>query len=192
MTDMIIAIVGVKGGTAKTTSALYLAHALSCPVVDTDPQASATEWAEVAEAAGLPLAVPVHSLPTAKLAGRLPSHSHLVLDTPPGDAGIITAAVDVADFVVLPVAPTALEVSRVWPALDLVRAAGKPAAILLCRTRHTRSVDEVDAALTDDGARVFKTRIPLREALALAWGKPITEFHGYDHAATELVREGQR
>jgi len=116
----------------------------------------------------------------------------LVLDTPPGDAGIITAAIDVADFVVLPVAPTALEVSRVWPALDLVRAAGKPAAILVCRTRHTRSVDEVAAALTDDGARVLKTRIPLREALALAWGKQVTEFYGYDRAATELVKEGQR
>ncbi len=35
---------------------------------------------------------------------------------------------------------------------------------------------------------VITTRIPLREALALAWGDPVTDLYGYDQVATELMR----
>jgi chromosome partitioning protein len=60
---MILARVGFKGGSGKTTSSMYLAHALGATVVDADPQGSAVEWAEVAAAAGTPLTAPVVSLP---------------------------------------------------------------------------------------------------------------------------------
>ena len=183
---MILALVGFKGGSGKTTSSMYLAHALGATVVDTDKQGSAVEWAEVASAAGTPLTVPVVSLPTARLVGRLPLAPHLVIDTPPGDPAIARAAIEVADVVIVPTAPTALDVSRVWSTLDVVNAAGKPAYVLLCKARRTRFINDVDQALTDDSANVLTTRIPLREALALAWGRPITELHHYDKAAAEI------
>lgn len=189
---MILAVVGFKGGSGKTTSSMYLAHALGATVVDTDKQGSAVEWAEVASAAGTPLTVPVISLPTARLAGRLPLAPHLVIDTPPGDPAITQAAIEVADVVIVPTAPTALDVSRVWSTLDVVTAAGKPAYVLLCRARRTRSINDVDQALTDDSATVLTTRIPLREALALAWGRPITELYHYDEAAAEISERTAR
>jgi chromosome partitioning protein len=186
---MIVTVANVKGGVGKTTSAVLLAHALSAGVVDTDPQGSATAWGEAATAAGTPLAVTVTSLPTARLVGRLPAAEHLVIDTPPGDLTITKAAIAVADLVLVPTAPTALDMNRVWATLDLTSEAGKPAAVLLVKVRAgTRAVGASASALTDEGVRVIDARIPLREALALAWGDPVTDLYGYDLVAAELTR----
>jgi chromosome partitioning protein len=186
---MIVTVANVKGGVGKTTSAVLLAHALGAGVVDTDPQASATAWGEAAAANGTPLAVAVTSLPTARLAGRLPTSEHLVIDTPPGDLTITKAAIEVADVVLVPTAPTALDMTRVWATLDLASEAGKAAVVLLVKIRTgTRAVAASASTLTEEGVHVITVRIPLREALALAWGDPVTDLYGYDQVAVELTR----
>lgn len=52
----VISIVNTKGGVGKTTTAVYLATALSCQdrvvLLDADPQGSATSWATDAFEAG--------------------------------------------------------------------------------------------------------------------------------------------
>ena len=63
---MIIGVIDIKGGVGKTTSSLAIATAaqrsgLSVTVVDTDPQGSATLWAQAAEDADDPLPFPVVS-----------------------------------------------------------------------------------------------------------------------------------
>ena len=189
---MIVTVANVKGGVGKTTSAVLLAHALGAGVVDTDPQGSATAWGEAAAGAGTPLAVSITSLPTARLEGRLPSGEHLVIDTPPGDLTITKAAIAVADLVLVPTAPTALDMNRVWATLDLTSEAGKPTTVLLVKVRAgTRAVGASASVLTDEGVRIIETRIPLREALALAWGDPVTDLYGYDLVADELTRSAR-
>lgn len=98
---MIITVTNLKGGVGKTTTAVYLAHAMSAALVDADPQSSAAEWASVARDDGTPLNVPVIALPTANLAGRLPAAAHVVIDTPPGNLSIVSAAIEAADVVVV-------------------------------------------------------------------------------------------
>lgn len=51
---MILTVANLKGGTSKTTTAAYLAHALAelgqrVLVVDADPQGSISRWAEMGE-----------------------------------------------------------------------------------------------------------------------------------------------
>ncbi|CAB0619366.1 ParA family protein [Corynebacterium diphtheriae] len=60
----IVTLCNLKGGTGKTTSAIYLTTALAnqdkqVHVLDGDPQGSATEWAQQAEDAATPLAFEV-------------------------------------------------------------------------------------------------------------------------------------
>lgn len=190
---MIVAVANVKGGVAKTTSAIYLAHALKATLVDADPQGSAIGWAEAAEAAGTPLGFPVVSLPTARLAERLPLAKQIVIDTPPGDLKIIRAAIAAADVVLIPTGATALDMARVWHTLDLAREASARAAVLLCRVRaNTRAPQEAVEALEDENVTVLATRIPLREALAFTYGEPIGADYGYADAAAEILKIGKR
>ncbi len=90
---MKIAVVNLKGGTAKSTSAMFLAAALSrrgrTLVVDCDPQGSALTWAEAAEEDGGEMGFNVVSIPTRDVKKRVDrlagDYEYVVLDTPPTD-----------------------------------------------------------------------------------------------------------
>src|SRR5947209_1106679 len=111
---MIVVVANLKGGVGKTTSSMYLAHALSqatgdqCALIDSDPQGSATQWA-------------------------------------------------------------------------------KSAAVLLTRTRRTRSVAEAEGSLRTLGVHVLSTHVPLREAVAMGFGQRVRQLHGYDLVVAELL-----
>lgn len=196
----IITITNLKGGSAKTTSTAYLAHALadeglSVLVVDADPQGSALRWSELAEWEIPTLALPVKTLHT-KLAGIVPPSTDVVLiDTPPLDdhAGIVYSAMRAADTVLVTMAPTMMELERlvdVWAALDEVeplRTTAPTAAVLLNRTvANARSTEDIREAITESGRHVLETTIPRRESIAQSFGGPITELGRYAAAAAEI------
>lgn len=196
----IITITNLKGGSAKTTSTAYLAHALahqglSVLVIDADPQGSALRWSELAEWEIPTLALPVKTLHT-KLAGIVPPSTDVVLiDTPPLDdhAGIVYSAMRAADTVLVTMAPTMMELERlvdVWAALDGVeplRATTPIAAVLLNRTvANARSTEDIREAITESGRHVLETTIPRRESIAQSFGGPITDLGRYADAAGEI------
>jgi chromosome partitioning protein len=186
-TSVRIAVANLKGGTAKTTTAVYLARYLGATVVDADPQGSAVTWATAVEQDGRSF-VPVVHLPDPKLASRLPSADRLVVDCSPRDHRITDAAISLADLVVVPTATTSADMERTWATLDLAAKLGKPAAVLLVRARPwTLSFRAALAALADEKATVLRARVPQREAMAVAWGHPLgAEPYGYDLAASEV------
>ncbi|WP_372476919.1 AAA family ATPase [Gordonia liuliyuniae] len=116
----VIAVVNPKGGTSKTTTTAYLAHTLADSgrrvlVVDADGEnESLLRWSDLA---GDKWRVDVIALPSASLHNRLPGLTRgrfddIVIDTPPMDiaGGVITSALHAATHVVIPCAPTTIDV----------------------------------------------------------------------------------
>jgi chromosome partitioning protein len=192
---VIVVVANGKGGVGKTTTAIFVAHALlratgeACTLIDADPQASAARWARLAAGTGKALEVTVRERPSTRLAALATGTgtANVVIDTPPGSPEILAAAIDVADLVLVPTSPSALDISVTRQTLDTVTASGTQFAVLLTRTRRTKSVGGAEAELLDAGAKVLSTHIPLREGLAMAFGRPVRELHGYDLAVAEIL-----
>jgi hypothetical protein len=116
-----------------------------------------------------------------------PETPHVVIDTPPAHAEIVDAAISLADIVLVPTSASPLDLSRVQVTLDAAARVGTPAAVLLTRTRRTLSVGAAEEELRGAGHRVLRTHIPLRESLAMAFGQPVRQLHGFELATAELL-----
>ena len=121
---MIVALVNLKGGVGKTTSALYLAAVAEergqDPVVlDADNERSALEWAGAGELPFEVVAAQRDGL--ARQARSLEKEGHtVILDAPPNDREILRVAASVADRIVVPVAPTGVDVNRLRSTLEIL------------------------------------------------------------------------
>jgi len=193
---MRLAVVNLKGGTGKTTVAVFLAAALHrrgrTLLVDADPQRSALSWSETA--GGFPF--PVISLPTRDLHRRLPQlwegYAHIVVDTPPGDTGIVKSALLACEKVLIPLGPSLMDLDRLRPTLELL-AEVEPinpitVAVLLTRVRRgTRSARAAREVLAEFGFPVLSAEIPLREAYSVSFGVVPAELEEYTEVLDELT-----
>jgi len=179
---VIVTVANLKGGVAKTTTAVILAEAAASRgetvlLVDADPQGSATRWAATAELDGGPgLRAKVIPLGTVELERRLAAiagdFAHVVIDTPPGDLGIVRAAIRAGDVVLVPCQPALMDLDRLSPTLDLATEAGKPAAVVLTRCRaNTLSLAGARDALDNADLPVLSSVIPQREQIAAEYGE---------------------
>jgi len=190
-----IAVVNLKGGVGKTTTAVHLATGLAaygrCLLVDADPQGSALSWSEEAEG----LAAPVVALPVKDLHRRLPalteSYAHVVIDTPPGHEAIVASALRAATVALVPVQATVLDLDRVTATVDLIsdaQALGELyAAVLLTRTRaRTKALEAAREVLEEHGLHVLAAEVPQRESLAAAFGDRLADLGPYGAVVEEL------
>jgi chromosome partitioning protein len=178
---VLIVVAALKGGVGKTTVAVGVAEAAasehgSALLVDADPQGSAMRWSDTASEEGLGLRAVTVSLPTRDLRRRLSGigagYPVVVVDTPPGQLPIISAAVDLADVVVVPSQTGWSDLDRLEGTLDLARDARAPAMVVLNRVRAgTRSWEEATASLEDARVWLAKTALPQREAIAATYGR---------------------
>jgi chromosome partitioning protein len=180
---MRLGLVSSKGGTGKTTSAVSLAMVMSRQgrtlAVDCDPQGSLMSWSSEAAEQGRPLPFTVVGMPARDVHIRLADlgagYEHVIVDTPPGDFGIIRSAILACTTVLVPVSPTGLDLNRIRPTFEVLAEIGVShpvdVGVLLTKVRRgTRSARSAREVLADSGYPVLSTEIPLAEHFAGAFG----------------------
>jgi chromosome partitioning protein len=194
---MRIATVNLKGGVGKTTSAIFLAAGLQAQgrtlLIDADPQQSALSWSQ--QDPGLPFTVV--SLPVRDVHKRVADlgagYDHVVVDTPPGDLGIIRGAVLAVAVVLVPIAPTGLDLNRMRPTFELLAEleAVHPVevGVLLTKVRaRTLSARGAREILAELDYPVMDTEIPLAEMYAGSFGSAPGDLGRY----ADLIKELQQ
>jgi chromosome partitioning protein len=201
-----IAVINLKGGTGKTTAAAHFAAALAeqgrrVLGVDADGQRSWLDWAEVAE-----LGYQVVGMPTSRIHRDLPGivgngdraqFDAVVIDTPPTEDGpaIVASAIRAATHVVIPVAPSPIEVRRLGLLRTLIAdqiahdAAPAVAVMLVKVNLSTVAARSYRTALEADGWRVLAPVATSIQKFIGSWGLPLERASGtaYGSAIAELL-----
>lgn len=201
---MIVAFVGQKGGTGKTTTSVSLAvewtaRGRSVLLVDTDAQRSALTWADVAAERGaphIPAVVALGAQLRQQLPPHLPGRELVIVDCPPSHTERQRAALMVADVAILPGGPDATEVwalaetaALVREAMDL-RPALRAALLITRKDRRTQIGAQSRQALEQLGLPVLEAelsrRITYPEAMVAGLGP--TTYDPASIAAREVRR----
>jgi chromosome partitioning protein len=192
---VIWSLVHTKGGVGKTTTAMFLAAAamqrgIPVRVVDADPQGSASSWADRAAYRGTPLPFDVSPATAAGVRVLSSEPDGLVLiDTPPGTAAAIDAAIDAADLVIIPTGPRAADIDRVWPTLDITQHRPTTILLTLVDMRKVEAV-EMPRGLADANANapVLRNIVRDRTTIERAFGCGIPRYLGdYGDVFDELM-----
>jgi chromosome partitioning protein len=193
----VIAVVSQKGGAGKTSLALALAVAAeaagqSTAVIDLDPQATATNWADRRENRP-PVVV---SAQPARLAHVLKAAADnggqlVIIDTPPRAEQTAMAAAKAARVILIPCRPAIFDLDTVATTLELIRMSGKGtvAAVLNGVPAQGSEQEQARAVLEGLGIVVCPTVLGYRKAFQHAGtaGQGPQEFDPRGKAAEEIA-----
>lgn len=205
MRAKIIAVLSEKGGPGKTStstnvsSCLKVRHGLKVLLVDYDPQGSASSWAASRDKGeGDPGVIPVVSI-GANLARDLPAiaggYDVVVIDGKPALDALMTAALKVADLVVIPVQPSPYDIWATEPTINLIKerqelADGRPLAAILVSQAipGTRLAGEIRAHLKSYDLPVLDAQTCKRQAYikGVAAGESVMDLPANDPARQEI------
>jgi chromosome partitioning protein len=139
-----VAVIALKGGSGKTTIATHLALAahrrgVDTLVVDIDPQRSAQNILSARADSGPEcMAASAAGMMGIQFAAAGTRKQLLIIDTPAGVLEDVSEAVVLADFAVLVVRPTLIDLSGLARTLTLVRRLGKPSLVVMNQAPFAR------------------------------------------------------
>lgn len=191
-----VAIISQKGGAGKTTLAIHLAAAAARAgrislLIDTDPQASASQWAEWRQ--GAPPEV-IDSAPPripAKIAAAAAQGAELiVIDTPPHADLAASKAAECADLVLIPCRPSAFDLAAMRTTIRLVELLARPAFVVFTAGPPLAPHIYADARelVAGFGGQTCPIILPDRAAYrhAVAGGQTVFELDPGGKAAGEI------
>lgn len=191
-----VAIISQKGGAGKTTLALHLAAAAQDAgrvslIVDTDPQATASQWASWREDEP----PEVIDSPPPRLAAKIEQAREqgaqfIVIDTPPHADSAARAAVETANLVLIPCRPSAFDLAAIQTTVKLVQLLRKPAFVVFTAgsPNAPRMYEEADELVASFEIAACPVQLPDRAAYrhASAEGRTVMEMESDGKAADEI------
>jgi chromosome partitioning protein len=191
-----IAIISQKGGAGKTTLALHLAAAAHdagrvALVIDTDPQATASQWAAWRQDAPPEVIDSPPPRLSAKIAqARVQGADFIVIDTPPHADSAARAAVEAADLVLIPCRPSAFDLAAIQTTAKLVQLLRKPAFVVFTAgsPNAPRMYQEAGELVEGFGTPVCPIQIADRAAFrhASVEGRTVMEYEPSGKAAEDI------
>jgi chromosome partitioning protein len=192
-----VTVANLKGGVGKSTIVIHLATAaqgagISTAIIDIDPdQQAAAKWGDSRSAERPPVLSAVYSRLSQGIAEAERGGAVLILiDTSAFEQKILTAAVHVADLVLVPCRPTAQDVQYLAATTGIVAAHQKPAVIVLNQVEpRLPETEQARAVVTKLGLTVAPVYLPKAVAFqrAVAAGLGVTEFEPAGKAAREVL-----
>ena len=148
----IIAVIGQKGGTGKTTLSTNLAvaaelHGHSTLLLDLDPQTSASTWGDLRES-DAPAIIPAPATRVNDLLEKAEGHGadFAIMDTPPNADGSILEVARAADLVLIPCKPSRTDLKAIEASVAIAEMAKTPAHFVVSmvdpRTNFDRQARE--------------------------------------------------
>ena len=165
-----IAVIGLKGGSGKTTVSAHVALAahlrgMKTLVADVDPQRSASEVLKARRGEG-PKWVDAtgQNLMAAQLAAVHGGYEAMVIDTPAGAVEEVGQAIVLADLSLLVVRPTLMDIAAMVRTVEVVRRLKKPALVVVNQAPAAR--DGVEPPTVKRALRALEfMRLPVAPVL---------------------------
>lgn len=169
----VLSFINKKGGAGKSTTAVGVAFGLQrrglrVGFIDTDPNGSASRWlATVADMDTVPC-TPTE-LP-ALLDGVRDLYDVVVVDSPPNDEGAIAAIAAVSSLVVIPMAPTPIEIDQLPDTIALLSPSTNWIVVPARVRMSTTAGREIRAMCARYDVTATRSVVPLSEAVAQSFG----------------------
>ncbi len=191
----IYSIVSLKGGVAKTTTAVHLATCAAASgskvtVIDCDDECSAVRWFD--RAVSMPFDVVAGSKNGLAQQAKALSNQSVFIDTPPNDREVLNKAAMIADVCIVPVEATGLDIDRLRPTLELLRdieatRENLNVKILFTRWSVNRNLSK-EAIEALEGYPVLNTKIRELARYADSFGKIPNYLEEYETVWQELKK----
>lgn len=195
-----IAIASQKGGAGKSTLCLHLsvlaAQSGAALIIDLDPQGSVTFWHDRRESQ-TPLLIQgmAKELPIYLQAAKEEGVKTVLIDTAPHDSASMAAAMRVADLVLIPARPSALDLHAVAATLKMVQTIRKPAFVVLSQCPPKRgfgdptAVTEARSVIASLGGKCAPVAISSRviASQSIIAGQAVQEIEPGGAAAQEFA-----
>ena len=200
MLSKVITIAQQKGGTGKTTLAVHLAlafikyHNHKVAIIDTDPQGSLGKWFMIRSeknSLNKNLTFKTASLWGAQYESKMLKQDHdiVIIDTPPKIESDARPAIEAADLVLIPVAPSPVDFWATESIIEIAKKAKRKVLIQINRANHrSKLISKTHEYIKSINVKSTDTLIGHRQIFvtSMGEGKTVVEKQRKSKAVEEI------